>query len=1687
MSKELPVVVIDPGHGGTKKVGGSSANNATGPNGLLEKNLTLDIARRIPALLAKEARVILTRTSDTNVGLKARADVARKNGAALFLSIHLNGFDKPSVDGTEVWVAKDAPRRSRDFAATVLKQLLPVTKVADRGVREADFGMIRTSRHAAETAVCLAEVAFLTNPAQAKRFEDESYRQQLAEALAEGVRRSLPARVAAAAHGLAYGSYAPAAYGASAAYGYGGASDYGYGGALDYGGYATELRGAPKKSTAAELKWVDITKTKGGDGKEHLYYLVDGQTAIFHLRVKNTNDVYNFQNVTLKVRLSVMQADGTFKRVPLKEQDRKDPKTGETVSVEYKTVRFRKMREIPDESTRVFEIGIAPETMAAAYDAMYKNRPVGRLDVEFHWREGETFRSWLYNESDPLQFLLVKPFELLESKKTRLDTLNLGDEQHRDDWWIWVDGKEFSAADQQPMEVTSTIQVTDSKSAADEKASGSSGTSNVTREKGTETTITVGGEYGKKDVWKVSGSFSQKWSSKVTKSVTGQFFESIKSTWTYVASEARSKSVKNIIAPGPLEKGETVYTKAKELYVYPTVEFYEVPFITYGGRNSLGQATSRSESATVLPRTIRFTYKVIVRDPKQDKQVTLPVGTKTPPRPSPDPETSLRKDFPAKRSQSLAAVDYDDGWDEAEAFDAKPRKKRRGQESPAQWAKDRRKEGLRRFDEFGDEFVRQSKAVFPGVPAEALMGFTLNGKVKENTTGFITGLEDERPPKRERPPLGGVSAQKFHELGMFGVEGGPREGPAPAKDSAWTEAANSDEVKSLLGRPGNTKPGGWLSVPDQIAIGLTNTRRHGRSVIKHKSFPAQARPATENSLWFVALSFMAWSAGDGRAAQHVSNFSKELAAVPEGRRWGTFVRLLAEAGKKCTLKAGPVKHASPFYSAVRTLQKIEAGRLLATERGSDLAFFDDGLGAERDDIHTTLTRLANEGNLEACKTAGVAAQALGGGDKKAPAPTTDQIVKELDAKLGTSYGTYDNYTKTAVKSGSVFGKGIGNGVHADFLKKLQQGEKDAAALIHPNGAAVTAQEWGVKSIGGLQSRKGQTGWHPWGLAVDIDYYENPYIMHTAGESSLDKLLGPVYHRIARLMLQRDSVIPEEIIKPRKKGETAAQRTSRLYDALSEESVAMKGYFALMLDAQKLEQRLQSIGSDWRTRVLADATSQDASGLQKLMMRDYVVLSGREGPAVGGLTYPDPVMVHGKGKAGEAPFFVGKGKDQKLYQSLIARRAPENGFLTIRKEIVTALSAAGLRWGAIDFGGASGDVMHFDDGNGKFAAQIVAARKEAQQKLASSAAQSYGLANFAVDEDGEELDDEGLPLSQPLSRPALTAKEARFAPDNVSPDYRHLGASGVSQSFDFTADMLERLCQLNGFNPNLKDDENDDREVIFALRGCTIVGATASGEEKNAFVSTLKLSEDLPDHQKPHCVIGVWRRAARQLAAFVGSTVPYWGSMEKFRQGGPASNMLLTGRHLYTVGTHRGGSNLEIKGALLQQGPVVVVRTFDDLSYETTDTFEVGNVGDNIHPSRFPLPTDRYSSQGCLTVPGTYDLKHEKYTGLWSRFRGALGLNPASPKGSEDGRRFVCILLTGREARLISQNANAPLKRLRFGSQGADVTALQNALIKSGHFKGKVSGKMEPSTTIAYINWQRAQEPANPSADGIKKP
>ncbi len=199
-----PVIVVDPGHGGTVVAGGSSPNHSRSYNGLLEKDLVLDLAQRVGRLLGPVADVRLTRASDANLSLSERARLARNAGARLFVSLHFNGSDDPAMDGTRAWVARQAHASSRELAATLSRRLAAAARTLNRGVSQRDLGVLLPSRHAEGSSACLVEVAYLSNRDQAGRLADPAYRNTLAEAIGGALRDHVGA--GAAASGLAVGA-----------------------------------------------------------------------------------------------------------------------------------------------------------------------------------------------------------------------------------------------------------------------------------------------------------------------------------------------------------------------------------------------------------------------------------------------------------------------------------------------------------------------------------------------------------------------------------------------------------------------------------------------------------------------------------------------------------------------------------------------------------------------------------------------------------------------------------------------------------------------------------------------------------------------------------------------------------------------------------------------------------------------------------------------------------------------------------------------------------------------------------------------------------------------------------------------------------------------------------------------------------------------------------------------------------------------------------------------------------------------------------------------------------------------------------------------------------------------------------------------------------------------------------------
>jgi N-acetylmuramoyl-L-alanine amidase len=181
------VVTIDPGHGG-------SPDNAhpeklfdpggKARNGLLEKDLTLDIARRVRDRLQKQGvHVVMTRDSDQYVDITPRIRTANANKSNLFVSIHLNYFAEDlTVGGSLVLYPNAASERfARTMSATLAKRLAPIGIPAD-GTQLKD-NLWTTAQMPAITVEC----AYLTNPGEANMLKKSGTRDAIAGAIVSGL------------------------------------------------------------------------------------------------------------------------------------------------------------------------------------------------------------------------------------------------------------------------------------------------------------------------------------------------------------------------------------------------------------------------------------------------------------------------------------------------------------------------------------------------------------------------------------------------------------------------------------------------------------------------------------------------------------------------------------------------------------------------------------------------------------------------------------------------------------------------------------------------------------------------------------------------------------------------------------------------------------------------------------------------------------------------------------------------------------------------------------------------------------------------------------------------------------------------------------------------------------------------------------------------------------------------------------------------------------------------------------------------------------------------------------------------------------------------------------------------------------------------------------------------------------
>jgi N-acetylmuramoyl-L-alanine amidase len=218
-------IVVDPGHGGAE-------TGAIGPDGLQEKNVTLEIARKLAASLSRAlvCRVVLTRDTDILLSLDDRTSIANHEKADLFLSIHANSSRAASAQGSETYylsleasdkLAQEVASRenasngasptpgagtsgnpdldfilwdlaqsahlkeSSELAESIQTELNPVSDTANRGIKQAPFRVLV----GATMPAVLVETAFISNPEEEKKLKSPEFQQAVADAVTRAVVR----------------------------------------------------------------------------------------------------------------------------------------------------------------------------------------------------------------------------------------------------------------------------------------------------------------------------------------------------------------------------------------------------------------------------------------------------------------------------------------------------------------------------------------------------------------------------------------------------------------------------------------------------------------------------------------------------------------------------------------------------------------------------------------------------------------------------------------------------------------------------------------------------------------------------------------------------------------------------------------------------------------------------------------------------------------------------------------------------------------------------------------------------------------------------------------------------------------------------------------------------------------------------------------------------------------------------------------------------------------------------------------------------------------------------------------------------------------------------------------------------------------------------------------------------------
>ncbi|MEY2579568.1 MAG: N-acetylmuramoyl-L-alanine amidase [Verrucomicrobiota bacterium] len=173
-TRTFTTVVVDAGHGGKD-------NGAFRRFGGAEKNATLDVATRLAAKLREsQFRVVMTRSDDVFIPLDERAAISNRQKNAIFVAIHFNDAGRRGIRGFETYYHSPV---SRTLAYRIQQHLLTLPGAVNRGVKTANFRVLRK----AEYPAVLVECGFLSNRKEGAAARSASRRDDLADKIAEAI------------------------------------------------------------------------------------------------------------------------------------------------------------------------------------------------------------------------------------------------------------------------------------------------------------------------------------------------------------------------------------------------------------------------------------------------------------------------------------------------------------------------------------------------------------------------------------------------------------------------------------------------------------------------------------------------------------------------------------------------------------------------------------------------------------------------------------------------------------------------------------------------------------------------------------------------------------------------------------------------------------------------------------------------------------------------------------------------------------------------------------------------------------------------------------------------------------------------------------------------------------------------------------------------------------------------------------------------------------------------------------------------------------------------------------------------------------------------------------------------------------------------------------------------------------